>query len=305
MIAKELSENGIFDELSSHLAKWEAEFPDSVPELIQSLIRAGAEARASDLHLEPLPGRLQIRYRVDGCLVNGPALDGRLRANAVARVKVLAGLMTYRTDIPQEGRIPASAAAGSGGDLRVSIFPALHGERAVLRFPPRAADADGEETGGALEALGFPDDVLARLKELLERPHGLILLTGPAGSGKTTTLYACLRHLAARWEGRRHIVTIEDPVERVIAGVTQTQVNPAVELDYAAALRALLRQDPAAEHAACRHARRSAGASGSTGRRALSCGQRGFGRACAAPAAAVVRALPARDGKKRRAVCRC
>src|SRR3954470_1524465 len=124
--------------------------------------------------------------------------------------------MTYRTDIPQEGRI----SGGGTHDLRVSIYPTIFGERAVVRlFARSASETSGEVT--TLDALGLLPADLVRLKSMLESPQGLILLTGPAGSGKTTTLYACLRYLVSRWEGRRHIVTIEDPVERQIDGITQ------------------------------------------------------------------------------------
>ncbi len=242
---KNVCPTGAFSELSAQVARLQNSFPESVPEVVRRLLQAGFSVDASDVHLEPLPDRMLARFRIDGSLVDGAVLDGRARANVIARVKVLAGLMTYRTDIPQEGRIAANAAEDLRADLRVSVYPAIHGERAVIRFPARHGGAEPADGGGhALERLGFPADVLERLQRLLEMPHGLILLTGPAGSGKTTTLYASLRHLSARWEGRRHIVTIEDPVERIVPGITQTQINPGVELDYAAALRALLRQDP-------------------------------------------------------------
>jgi type II secretory ATPase GspE/PulE/Tfp pilus assembly ATPase PilB-like protein len=168
----------------------------------------------------------------------------------VQRLKVLARLMTYRTDVPQEGRLDPSGLGGAApslGGARVSVMPTVHGEKVVVRFFFARRGADGAGVAGPpvrLDELGLRPDDHAALTGLFARPEGLLLLTGPAGSGKTTTLYACLRHLALGARGARQIVSIEDPVENVQEGVTQVEINPAAGLDFAAALRALLRQDP-------------------------------------------------------------
>ena len=155
----------------------------------------------------------------------------------VARLKVLAELLTYRVDIPQEGRIQDSHAL-YGADMRVSTFPTIHGEKAVVRL----FDAAGRVLD--LEQLGLSPDVERHLRTMLRERSGAIFLTGPSGSGKTTTIYACLRHLVRESGGGRHIVTIEDPVEQVIEGVSQSQARPGTEFDFARGLRSLLRQDP-------------------------------------------------------------
>ena len=164
-----------------------------------------------------------------------------LAPNVVARLKVLADLLTYRTDIPQEGRIKGGVGPGGEGgvgEIRVSTFPTLHGERVAIRLfsPP------GERL--LLDDLGLPGEVRDALRTHLAATSGAILLTGPAGTGKTTTIYACLRELAAGSGGGRAIATLEDPIEAAVAGVAQAQVNPAAGFDLATGLRSLLRQDP-------------------------------------------------------------
>jgi type II secretory ATPase GspE/PulE/Tfp pilus assembly ATPase PilB-like protein len=149
---------------------------------------------------------------------------------------VLADLLTYRLDVPQEGRM-RQAVAQFGADMRVSTFPTIHGEKAAVRL----FDATGRTLD--LEQLGLPQELLRDLAAMLRERSGAVLLTGPSGSGKTTTIYACLRHLV-RAGGGRHIVTIEDPVEQVIEGVSQSQARPGTEFDFARGLRSLLRQDP-------------------------------------------------------------
>ncbi len=188
---------------------------------------------ASDVHLQPTLRGLEVRFRIDGVLHPTFTLPRELAPNIIARLKVMSELLTYRTDIPQEGSIRVEGAA----DRRVSTFPTVHGENAVVRvFSPSAALLD-------LHQLGLPAPILAAVESLLRERSGAILLTGPSGSGKTTTIYACLRRLAAEGVGR-HIVTIEDPVERVIEGVSQSQARAGAEFDFARGLRSLLRQDP-------------------------------------------------------------
>jgi type II secretory ATPase GspE/PulE/Tfp pilus assembly ATPase PilB-like protein len=205
---------------------------DVVAELLQ---RAVADS-ASDLHLDPTPDGVRVSIRRDGVLETIEMLPGELATRLAGRIKALSDLLAYRTDLPQEGRIPAER-SGVGRDVRVATFPVLDGERIALRLD--SPDVVPE----SLDALGLPGAVRERFAAALEQPEGVILLTGPSGSGKTTTLYSALRHLAAQ-RPRRSVVTIEDPIERRVDGVVQSEVNAAAGLDFARALRSLLRQDP-------------------------------------------------------------
>jgi general secretion pathway protein E len=211
----------------------------SVPAAVQAVeqvLRAAFERGASDVHLDPGPGAVAVTIRRDGVLERLADLPGDLATRLAGRLKALADLLAYRTDVPQEGRIPA-ARSGLGVEVRVATFPTLHGERVALRL-------DAPDGGPvSLEALGLADSVREALAAAITEPEGVVLLTGPSGSGKTTTLYACLRHLVTG-PVPRSIVTVEDPVERAIAGVSQSEVDPAAGLDFARALRSLLRQDP-------------------------------------------------------------
>jgi len=202
--------------------------------LLQDAVAAGV----SDVHLNPTLEGLEVLYRTDGVLQPQGIIDRARAERMIGKVKVLAGLLTYRRDVPQDGQIPA-AEAGGGSDVRVSLFPTVHGEKAVLRF--FLHDPDQFD----LDKLGYAPAVGSRLRAAARRPDGVILLTGPSGSGKTTTIYSLLREIARPAGGlRRNVVTIEDPVEHAIPGLTQTQVNPSVGLTFAAALRSVLRQDP-------------------------------------------------------------
>jgi type II secretory ATPase GspE/PulE/Tfp pilus assembly ATPase PilB-like protein len=192
---------------------------------------------ASDVHFEPAGDRLEVRYRLDGVLQPLASMPAELGPNLVARLKVLASLLTYRVDVPQEGRIDG-AKDRYGVEIRVSTFPTVFGERAVARLFERAQQLF------ELAQLGLPPAIFRQLELLLHHNSGAILLTGPSGSGKTTTIYACLRHIVQFSGGQRHIMTIEDPVEQVLDGVTQSQVRPGSEFDFARGLRSLLRQDP-------------------------------------------------------------
>lgn len=201
---------------------------------VDTVLAAAVDARASDVHFEPSPATLTIRFRVDGVLLPAATLPGEFSANVIARLKVMAELLTYRLDIPQEGSVRGDAVHP---DLRVSTFPTVHGEKAVVRL----FNANHQLT--TLASLGFSADHLASLDRILAERNGAILLTGPSGSGKTTTAYACLRHLLQNQPGR-NLVTIEDPVEIPLNGVNQSQVRPGSEFDFARGLRSLLRQDP-------------------------------------------------------------
>jgi type II secretory ATPase GspE/PulE/Tfp pilus assembly ATPase PilB-like protein len=189
------------------------------------------------VHFEPTNRSVEVRYRMDGVLQTVAELSRELAPNVVARLKVKAELLTYRLDVPQEGRMQDSIRQ-YGVEMRVSTFPTIHGEKVVVRvFDPSGRTMD-------LDQLGLPSRTLDALKAMLCERTGAILLTGPSGSGKTTTIYACLRHLVETSRGGRHIVSIEDPVEQVIEGVTQSQARPGREFDFARGLRSLLRQDP-------------------------------------------------------------
>lgn len=204
-------------------------------EVIDRLLAAGRQLGASDLHFQPADEGLEVRLRIDGVLHHGHRFPSAVAGSLLARLKVCADLLTYRTDVPQEGRIRTP---DSHIEMRVSTFPTLYGEKAVVRY------FAGPRRYLYLDDLGFPPDVVEPLRQLLGETSGAILATGPAGSGKTTTVYACLRELAAQSAGQRSLVSLEDPVEVPVPGVAQSQVNPRVGLDLATGLQFLLRQDP-------------------------------------------------------------
>lgn len=206
----------------------------SAPAALESLVRQAEACGASDIHLQMLGTRAQVAFRLDGVMAPATDFPDGLAERVVGRIKYLARLKTYQQSLPQDGRID-KADIGSRSDIRVATYPTVTGEKIVLRLFSSLEVR-------SLDQLGFPDDARERLTDFLRQTSGLLLLTGPAGSGKTTTIYACLRHLAA--SGARHIITIEDPVEQVIPGVMQTEVNAALGLTFAKAARHLLRQDP-------------------------------------------------------------
>jgi general secretion pathway protein E len=201
---------------------------------INRLIARAVEERASDIHLEATEDALAVRFRVDGEMHNLEAFPATMKAPIVSRIKVMSGLNIAEKRVPQDGRLRL-AVRGHDIDLRVATSPSINGESAVLRLLDR--------TNLTLDfvALGFDDETLAKLRQALAQPNGIVLVTGPTGSGKTTTLYAALSELNTP---QRKILTIEDPIEYRLAGVNQMQVNPAIGLSFAAALRSFLRQDP-------------------------------------------------------------
>jgi general secretion pathway protein E len=219
----------------NRLASLKPEGSKAAVDLVALILDESRRASASDVHLQPTPDGLEMRWRIDGVLRLTGLLPPSISGNVVARLKVLAELLTYRTDVPQEGRIRG---ATGEGEVRVSTFPTLHGEKAVIRL----FAASGRFL--RLVDLGLPDEVRLGLAETLLETSGAILLTGPAGSGKTTTIYACLRELVESNQGRRSLTTLEDPIEVAVPGVTQSQVNPSAGFDLATGLRSLLRQDP-------------------------------------------------------------
>ena len=205
-----------------------------VVKLVNLLLLEALEARASDVHLEASAQGQRVRYRIDGVLQDAPSPPLQLAAAVVSRLKIMAELDIAERRVPQDGRIRLRL-QDRDVDVRVSTVPTLHGESIVLRL------LDKEQHHGTLEELGMGPDTLARFERAIAKPHGIVLVTGPTGSGKTTTLYAALDRLRT---GREKILTVEDPVEYELAGIAQVPVNEKVGVTFATALRALLRQDP-------------------------------------------------------------
>jgi general secretion pathway protein E len=213
-----------------------ADDPQAAVAIVDGLLAASVAAGASDLHMLPTADGLAVSWRIDGVLQPLGHVSKDLATNVVTRLKVLAKLLTYRTNVPQEGRI----AAGDGGvEVRVSTFPTLFGEKVVARNLPR-----GEQPLALLDDLGLPSEVHQTLRETLLQTSGLLVIAGPAGSGKTTTAYACLREILDASHGQRSIATLEDPVEVMVPGVAQSQVSEAAGFDLLTGLRSLVRQDP-------------------------------------------------------------
>ncbi len=208
--------------------------PQYVPELVTAILTAAREGRATDVHLVPTGGRFEMHWRIDGVLQPVAQFPMDVAPRIVARLKVLARLLTYQTEVPQEGRLEGEP----GDETRLSTFPTLFGEKAVIRLFVGA----GQYL--RLGELGLPDEISATLERLIEETGGVILVTGPAGSGKTTTIYAALRELADKSRGGRSLVSLEDPIEVVVPGVAQSQVQPVAGFDMATGLRSLMRQDP-------------------------------------------------------------
>ena len=202
--------------------------------LVNQLIARAVETGASDIHLEPFEDRLRVRYRYDGVLHEIESPPARLSAAITSRVKIMARLDIAERRLPQDGRIKL-AVRGQDVDFRVSTVPSLHGEKVVLRVLDRGAVAFD------YARLGLPAPLVAKWSAALELPNGIVLVTGPTGSGKTTTLYTGLLALN---QVARNIVTVEDPIEYQLPGVNQIQVKPAIGLDFANLLRSILRQDP-------------------------------------------------------------
>jgi general secretion pathway protein E len=227
----------VYDELAGSLASLNPQDGQYATRFVDLILAEGRRRTASDLHLQPTPEGLAVRFRVDGVLTPVGTFPPGVAANVVSRLKVLAELLTYRSDLPQEGRI-RGAGISDDFEVRVSTFPTLHGERVVVRL------FSGKARFRHLHDLQLPEEILARLRQLLAETSGAILITGPAGSGKTTTLYACLNELVDHAIVPRSIVTLEDPIEMAIPGVSQSQVNDAAGFNLATAVRSVLRQDP-------------------------------------------------------------
>ncbi len=216
----------------NHLRDLASEAP--VIRLVNLLINRAVESRASDIHVEPFEEQLKVRYRIDGVLHDVETPPRRLSAAIVSRIKIMAKLNIAERRLPQDGRIKLRL-MGKEIDLRVSTLPTLYGESVVLRILDRSS------ISVKLETLGFPEDTLKEFEQVIERPYGMILVTGPTGSGKTTTLYGALDKINSP---DKKIITIEDPVEYQLFGVNQIHVKPSIGLTFAAGLRSIVRQDP-------------------------------------------------------------
>lgn len=202
--------------------------------LINSVLFQAVRQRASDIHFESFERGLVVRYRIDGVLYPVLTPPKHLQASIIARLKILAGLNIAEKRLPQDGRFTIRT-AGKDVDLRVSVLPTAHGERVVLRL------LEKENKLLILSEMGFSADRLSTIQQLIQLTHGIILVTGPTGSGKTTTLYAALSQINAP---DKNIITVEDPIEYQLLGIGQMQVNPKINLTFAAGLRSILRQDP-------------------------------------------------------------
>ena len=221
------------DENIEHLRDLASEVP--VIRLVNLMISRAVESRASDIHLEPFERDLRLRYRVDGVLHNMDSPPNPLRAAIISRIKLMAKLNIAERRLPQDGRIKLKV-FGKEIDLRVSTLPTMYGESVVMRILDRSNSSLID-----LRRLGFPDDLYEKVCQMTSKPHGIFLVTGPTGSGKSTTLYSALKRINIP---DRKIITIEDPIEYQMDGINQIHVNPQIGLTFAAGLRHIVRQDP-------------------------------------------------------------
>lgn len=208
-----------------------------VADAVDIMISQGAYHIASDIHLEPWADCLSLRYRMDGILQQIAVIPPEYQSKIVARIKVLADLIVYRKDVPQDGRIDMEKVS-CGRPMRISTVPTIKGEKVVIRLLGESPELYH------LDTLGFQPHVIKNLREIITRTQGTLLLTGPSSSGKTTTIYALLQEVMSQQKNTINIVTIEDPVEYTMDKVAQMQVNPHVDFTFANALRSILRQDP-------------------------------------------------------------
>jgi general secretion pathway protein E len=225
-------EGAVDEEDVAHLRDMASEVP--VIRLVNQLLVRALESRASDVHIEPFENQLKVRYRIDGILHEVEPPPRQLKAAVVSRLKILAQLNIAERRLPQDGRIKIRL-AGKDVDLRIATVPTLYGESVVIRLLERS------HIFTELDTLGFPPTLLHRFNEMISKPHGMILVTGPTGSGKTTTLYGALQKIN---DPGKKIITIEDPVEYQLSGVNQIHVKPQIGLTFANGLRSIVRQDP-------------------------------------------------------------
>ena len=237
-MVEDLHDNLDLSDMAAHLPTPEdlLESADEAPiiRLINALLTEAVKENASDIHIEPYEARMVVRFRVDGVLREIIEPPRELAPMVISRLKVMAKLDIAEKRLPQDGRISLNI-GGRTVDVRVSTLPSGHGERVVLRL------LDKQANQLTLKQVGMADNELASIQQMIARPHGIILVTGPTGSGKTTSLYAIVNQLNER---SRNILTVEDPIEYYLDGIGQTQVNSKVEMTFAKGLRAILRQDP-------------------------------------------------------------
>ncbi|HEY2799948.1 MAG TPA: GspE/PulE family protein [Chthoniobacterales bacterium] len=205
-----------------------------VIKIVNLILAQAIKEKASDIHIEPFQRTLKLRYRIDGELIPAESPPKALQLAITSRIKILAGLNIAERRVPQDGRFRIRV-MGKDVDLRISILPTQHGEKVVIRILDKTALA------GSVDSLGLDEETLARFRKAIDAPHGMILVTGPTGSGKTTTLYSVLQELNSP---NYNIVTVEDPIEYELIGVNQVAARPDIGLDFASALRSILRQDP-------------------------------------------------------------
>jgi type IV pilus assembly protein PilB len=205
-----------------------------VIQFVDLLLSQAVKSRASDIHIEPMEKSMSIRMRVDGLLREMVPPARKMQMAVITRVKILSKMDIAERRLPQDGRFKIKA-PGRDIDVRVSALPTIYGEKVVMRLLDKAA------VNHNIDTIGFDEKYLREYKAILEQPHGIIIVTGPTGSGKSTTLYSSLNYLK---DPKKNITTVEDPVEYRLAGINQVQVKPEIDMDFAAALRAILRQDP-------------------------------------------------------------
>jgi len=233
-VSAELDLSQLLEDLAEHEDLLDSADDAPIIRLLNNIFSQAIKQKASDIHIETFENNLMIRFRIDGVLHEFVNVERKMAAMVVSRIKVLAKLDIAEKRLPQDGRILLTI-AGRSVDVRVSTIPASHGERVVLRIlDKKAVDLD-------LSHLGMLHHNLQLAKELIHKPHGIVLLTGPTGAGKTTTLYAMLTELN---QPTRNILTVEDPIEYDLPGIGQMQVNTKVNMTFAKGLRAILRQDP-------------------------------------------------------------
>ncbi|HLZ19682.1 MAG TPA: GspE/PulE family protein, partial [Smithellaceae bacterium] len=236
-LIEDIDDNGLQyireeDEDVGHLKDLASEAP--IIRLVNILITRAAESRASDIHIEPFANVLKVRYRIDGVLHDIDSIPKKLQAAIVSRIKIMAKLNIAERRLPQDGRIKLRV-GGSEIDIRVSSIPVLYGESIVMRLLHQ------EGILIDMEQLGFPADTLLTLNKVINTPNGIMLVTGPTGSGKTTTLYAALDKINSP---DKKIITVEDPIEYHLEGINQIQTKPQIGLDFPNILRHIVRQDP-------------------------------------------------------------
>ena len=205
-----------------------------VIKIVNLILAQAVKEKASDIHIEPFQNTLKLRYRIDGDLMPAQSPPKALQLAIASRIKILAGLNIAERRIPQDGRFRIRI-MGKEIDLRISVLPTAHGEKIVIRI------LDKSSLTGTIDQMGLDQDTLAKFRKAIDAPHGMILVTGPTGSGKTTTLYSVLQELNSP---QYNIVTVEDPIEYELAGVNQVAARPDIGLDFSSALRSILRQDP-------------------------------------------------------------